>query len=231
MLELSGVSAGYGPLKVLTDINLRVEEGEFVTVVGPNGAGKTTLMKTIYGLTTLHEGTVRFRGEDLRALKPQQLASRHLAYVPQDQNVFPSLSVLENLTLGIRDKAQQARNLEEVFTYFPRLKERQSQRAGTLSGGERQMLAIGCALMSEPTLLLLDEPSGGLAPLLVAMLFEKIAEIHQQGTSVLMVEQNARKALEAADRGYVLQGGRIYLEGSSEDLMHNEAVVNTYLGV
>ena len=231
MLELSGVSAGYGPLRVLTDINLRVEEGEFVTVVGPNGAGKTTLMKTIYGLTTLHEGTVRFRGENLRALKPQQLAFRRLAYVPQDQNVFPSLSVLENLTLGIQDRAQQARNLEEVFTYFPRLKERQQQRAGTLSGGERQMLAIGCALMSDPTLLLLDEPSGGLAPLLVALLFEKITEIHRQGTSVLMVEQNARKALEAADRGYVLQGGRIYLEGTAEDLMHNEAVVNTYLGV
>lgn len=231
MLELQDVSAGYGPIQVLIDINLKVGEQEFVTVIGPNGAGKSTLMKTIYGLATLHDGQLSYREEDLRKLNPEQLASRGLAYVPQDQSIFPSLSVLENLTLGTVNKDQQLHKLEEIFTYFPRLKERQRQRAGTLSGGERQMLAISCALMGDPELLLLDEPSGGLAPLLVEMLFEKISEIHQQGTAVLLVEQNAKKALEAADRGYVLQGGRIQLEGTAGALLKEKAVIDSYLGV
>lgn len=233
MLKLENISAGYGFLQVLTDISLHVDKGEFVTVIGPNGAGKSTLMETIFNLTTLHSGKLLYENEEISGLDPSKLTPRGIAYVPQEHNIFPTLTVMENLVLGaFHNRGRQEQNLVEVFARFPRLEERQQQKGGTLSGGERQMLAVSCALMSEPMLLLLDEPSGGLAPLIVAELFEKIAEIQkEEDVAILLVEQNAQKALQYAERGYVLQSGKIQLEGSADELLGNTAVIESYLGV
>ena len=231
LLEVRNITSGYGKAVVLKNVNLEVPEGGFVAVIGPNGAGKSTLMKTIYTLVTLHEGEIKYKGNNIMKWGPSRIALEGIGYVPQENNFFPSLSVIENLKLGLTKGAHSGDRLEKIFSLFPLLKERQNQRAETLSGGEGRMLAIACALIGEPELLLLDEPSGGLAPMLVDNLFETIKEIHQGGTSILLVEQNARKALESADYGYVIEGGRIKYEGKAKELMDNEEVVKSYLGV
>lgn len=232
ILEVNNVHAGYVQgLDILQGANMRVYPGELVAIIGPNGAGKSTLAKTVFGLLTTHTGTINFNGQEIAGLKSDQIVQRGMCYVPQIANVFPSLSVEENLEMGafVRDVALQPLK-EEIYTRFPRLAERRKQRAGTLSGGERQMLAMGKALMLKPTLLLLDEPSAALSPILVNNVFEQIRQINQDGTAIVLVEQNARKALEMADRGYVLEAGRDRFEGTGKDLLNNPKVGELYLG-
>ncbi len=232
LLKVDSVHSGYGRMTVLENITLNVEKGEFVVVFGPNGAGKSTLLKTIFGLVDLHRGQIFFDGKEITRLKPEEISQRGFSYVPQDNSIFPSLTVIENLEMGaiLYEKESRTR-LDYVFSKFPRLRERRSQLAGTLSGGERQMLAMGCGLMIEPQLMLLDETTGGLAPLLVTTLFEASRDIHREGTSLLMVEQNAKKALQVGQRGYLLEGGKIKLEGSTQGLLENEEVIKHFLGV
>lgn len=232
LLEVQDVYAGYvKDLDILQGINFKIYPGELVTVVGPNGAGKSTLAKTIFGLLTPHQGSILFQGKQIAGLKSNQIVQRGMCYVPQIANVFPSLTVEENLEMGafVRDVPLQPLK-EEIFIRFPRLAERRKQRAGTLSGGERQMLAMGKALMLKPTLLLLDEPSAALSPILVNSVFEQIKQINQGGTAIVLVEQNARKALEMADRGYVLESGRDRFEGRGIDLLNDPKVGELYLG-
>ncbi|MBL1174300.1 ABC transporter ATP-binding protein [Pantanalinema sp. GBBB05] len=232
LLEVQDVYAGYvKDLDILQGINFKIYPGELVTVVGPNGAGKSTLAKTIFGLLTPHQGSILFQGKQIAGLKSNQIVQRGMCYVPQIANVFPSLTVEENLEMGafVRDVPLQPLK-EEIFLRFPRLAERRKQRAGTLSGGERQMLAMGKALMLKPTLLLLDEPSAALSPILVNSVFEQIKQINQGGTAIVLVEQNARKALEMADRGYVLESGRDRFEGRGIDLLNDPKVGELYLG-
>jgi neutral amino acid transport system ATP-binding protein len=232
LLEVQDVYAGYvKDLNILQGINFKIYPGELVTVVGPNGAGKSTLAKTIFGLLTPHQGSILFQGKQIAGLKSNQIVQRGMCYVPQIANVFPSLTVEENLEMGafVRDAPLQPLK-EEIFTRFPRLAERRKQRAGTLSGGERQMLAMGKALMLKPNLLLLDEPSAALSPILVNSVFEQIKQINQGGTAIVLVEQNARKALEMADRGYVLESGRDRFEGRGIDLLNDPKVGELYLG-
>ena len=232
LLAIESVHSGYGKMTVLEGVNLKVERGEFVVVIGPNGAGKSTLLKTIFGFADLHRGTITYEAREISGLKPEEVSQRGVAYVPQDNNIFPSLTVLENLEMSAILYADPPRaRLERVFSRFPRLQERRYQSAGTLSGGERQMLAIGCGLMIEPRLMLLDEITGGLAPLLVAALFEAVHGVHQEGTSLLMVEQNAQKALNVGQRGYILEGGKVKLEGQADELLKNEEVIKHFLGV
>jgi len=232
LLAIESVHSGYGKMTVLEGVNLKVERGEFVVVIGPNGAGKSTLLKTIFGFADLHRGTITYEAREISGLKPEEVSQRGVAYVPQDNNIFPSLTVLENLEMSAILYADPSRaRLERVFSRFPRLQERRYQSAGTLSGGERQMLAIGCGLMIEPRLMLLDEITGGLAPLLVAALFEAVHGVHQEGTSLLMVEQNAQKALNVGQRGYILEGGKVKLEGQADELLKNEEVIKHFLGV
>jgi len=232
LLAIESVHSGYGKMTVLEGVNLKVERGEFVVVIGPNGAGKSTLLKTIFGFADLHRGKITYEAREISGLKPEEVSQRGVAYVPQDNNIFPSLTVLENLEMSAILYADPSRaRLERVFSRFPRLQERRYQSAGTLSGGERQMLAIGCGLMIEPRLMLLDEITGGLAPLLVAALFEAVHGVHQEGTSLLMVEQNAQKALNVGQRGYILEGGKVKLEGQAGDLLKNEEVIKHFLGV
>ncbi len=232
LLEIESVHSGYGKMTVLENINLGVEKGEFVVVIGPNGAGKSTLLKTIFGFVDLHRGRIAYEGKEITGLKPEEISQRGVAYVPQDSNIFPSLTVLENLEMSaiLHEESSRSR-LNHVFSKFPKLQERRAQSAGTLSGGERQMLAMGCGLMIEPRLIMLDEITSGLAPLLVATLFEAVRGIHREGTSILMVEQNAKKALEVGQRGYILEGGKIKLEGAASELLKNEEVIKHFLGV
>jgi ABC-type branched-subunit amino acid transport system ATPase component len=232
LFELRKVRAGYGKAVVLRDINLDIIEGGVTVVIGPNGAGKTTLLRTIYGLTNLYEGEVLYKGHNITKWEPKRIAEQGIAYVPQEMNIFPSLRVIENLKLvsGKKVKNYEER-LNSVFNLFPVLKDRQNQRAETLSGGESKMLAVGLGLVEVPELLLLDEPSGGLAPVLVNMLFEAFKEIHRTGTSMLLVEQNAKKAFQLADYGYIIEGGKIKYEGKAEELMDNEEVIQSYFGV
>jgi ABC-type branched-subunit amino acid transport system ATPase component len=232
LLKIDSVHSGYGKMTVLENINLSVEKGEFVVVIGPNGAGKSTLLKTIFGFVDLHQGKISYDGKEITGLRPEEISQRGVAYVPQDSNIFPSLTVMENLEMGaiLYEKNSRSR-LDHVFAKFPKLQERKSQSAGTLSGGERQMLAMGCGLMIEPRLMLLDEITGGLAPILVAALFEAVRGVHREGTSLLMVEQSAKKALEVGQRGYILEGGKIKIEGRANDLLKNEEVIKHYLGV
>lgn len=232
LLAIDSVHSGYGQMTVLENIHMSVEKGEFVVVIGPNGAGKTTLLRTIFGFADLHRGKITFSGKEIGGRNPEDISQMGISYVPQDNNIFPSLTVLENLEMGavLYGKGSRPR-LDNVFAKFPRLQERRNQNAGTLSGGERQMLATGCGLMIEPQLMLLDEITGGLAPLLVATLFQAVAEIHREGTSLLMVEQNAKKALEVGGRGYILEGGKIKVEGKAKDLLQNEEVIKHFLGV
>jgi branched-chain amino acid transport system ATP-binding protein len=232
LLEIASVHSGYGKMTVLEGVNLKVEKGEFVVVIGPNGAGKSTLLKTIFGFADLHRGKITYDGREISGLKPEEISPRGVAYVPQDNNIFPSLTVLENLEMSAILYERDSRpRLDGVFSKFPRLQERRYQSAGTLSGGERQMLAMGCGLMIEPQLMLLDEITGGLAPILVAALFEAVHGVHQEGTSLLMVEQNAQKALNVGQRGYILEGGKVKLEGQAGELLKNEEVIKHFLGV
>ena len=231
LLEVEGLSAGYGDLQVLTDVDMHVEAGEYVTIVGPNGAGKSTVMKSVFGLTDRMGGTITFDGTDITAMDPEEIIHEGVGYVPQTDNVFPPLSVRENLEMGayILDEVPED-TLEEVYDRFPVLRERAGQKAGTLSGGQRQMLAMGRALMLDPELLLLDEPSAGLAPDLVDEMFERVDRIVESGTAVLMVEQNAKAALGHCDRGYVLVNGENRYVDTGEALLADEQVRRDFLG-
>lgn len=231
MLRVKGLVAGYGGNTVLHGVDLEVGEGEVVSLVGPNGAGKSTLFRSIFGMADLKEGDILFQGESLRGLPPHQVVRRGISYVPQGRNIFPTLTVLENLEMGsfLREEGLEGR-LREAFRLFPVLDKRKGQIAGTMSGGERQMLAIAMALMAEPRLLLLDEPSLGLAPKYIEKIFQEIKNINEAGRTVLLVEQSAYKALEIADRGYVMEMGRIRLEGTGKELLGNRDVQRLYLG-
>jgi branched-chain amino acid transport system ATP-binding protein len=233
MLELQGINAGYKDLQALWDISLRVGEGELVALVGPNGAGKTTTLKVISGLIKPTEGNVLLDGRSVTKEPPHKIVDLGISQVLEGGRVFTELTVLENLELGsFGAKARKVKdeNLERVFILFPRLKERERQEAGTLSGGERQMLAIGRALMSAPRLLMLDEPSFGLAPILVEQIFDMITEINRLGVTVLLVEQNVRAALELTQRAYVIENGRVVGEGSGDSLLSFESIRTAYLG-
>jgi len=231
LLTVRDLDAGYGELRILTDVDLDVQDGEYVTVVGPNGAGKSTVMKSVFGLTTRMGGTVTFDGADITTKQPEDIIHLGLSYVPQSDNVFSSLSVIENLEMGayILDELPEDR-LAEIFDRFPILEQRQDQQAGSLSGGQQQMLAMGRALMLDPALLLLDEPSAGLAPDLVEEMFDRIDEINDSGTAVLMVEQNAKEALRRCDRGYVLANGENRYEDAGETLLNDPQVRQDFLG-
>jgi neutral amino acid transport system ATP-binding protein len=232
LLEVENVHAGYiKDVDILQGVNFCVEPGELVTVIGPNGAGKSTLAKTIFGLLTPHTGTITFKGENIGGLKSNQIVQRGMSYVPQIVNVFPSLSIEENLEMGafVRDVPLKPLK-DKIFDMFPKLSDRRKQRAGTLSGGERQMLAMGKALMLEPSLLLLDEPSAALSPILVTQVFEQIKAVNRTGTAIVLVEQNARRALEMAHRGYVLESGRDAISGPGLELLKDPKVAELYLG-
>lgn len=234
MLSVEGLSVHYGKAQALEDVSLTVERGEFLALIGPNGAGKTTLLNTIAGLLKPSAGEIRFRGTRTDLLPAFEVVKLRMSLCPENRHLAPEMTVLENLELGAylrKDKPEIARDLEWVFTLFPRLKERHKQLAGTLSGGEQQMLAIGRSLMSRPLLLMLDEPSLGLAPLMKERIFEKIAEIRESGVTVLLVEQDASLALNLADRAYVMENGRVILEGYGKFLLENPYVVETYLGI
>jgi branched-chain amino acid transport system ATP-binding protein len=233
MLVLQGVRARYGAIEVLRGIDLRVEQGEIVTLIGANGAGKTTTLKVISGLHPLVGGSLTFAGQDLAKLPPHQIVRLGVVQSPEGRRVFPRMTVAENLELGAyirNDTAGIARDTERVFDLFPVLKERRQQAAGTLSGGEQQMLAVGRAMMTQPKLLLLDEPSLGLAPLIVKKIFEVVQTLNQQGTTILLVEQNARMALKIAHRGYVLETGDVTMAGPAAELLADPRVQSAYLG-
>ncbi len=231
LLETRELVAGYVPeVDILQGVSLSAREGEIVTLVGPNGAGKSTLIKTIFGLVRPRSGRVTLRGEDLTGLPPHSITRRGMSYVPPLDNVFPSLSVEENLEIGSLDRSLTKERIEVMYGLFPRLAERRGQAAGTMSGGERQMLAMARALMPSPHVLLLDEPSAGLAPAFVEQIFDQVGEINRAGVTVVMVEQNARRALAMSDRGYVLDLGRNRFEGAGRELLEDPKVVDLYLG-
>jgi branched-chain amino acid transport system ATP-binding protein len=234
LLEVHDLHTYYGNIHALKGVTLHVEEGEIVTLIGANGAGKSTTLRTISGVLRPRHGTVVFAGRRIDRLEPHRIVALGICQAPEGRRIFPRMTVRENLEMGAfarRDHAGIAADMERVFTLFPRLRERMHQKGGTLSGGEQQMLAIGRALMSRPRLLLLDEPSMGLAPMLVEAIFKTIREINQQGITVLLVEQNAHMALATAHRGYVLETGRIVLEDTAERLRQNPDVQRAYLGV
>jgi len=234
LLEVHEIHTYYGNIHALKGVSLTVEEGEIVTLIGANGAGKSTTLKTISGLLRPRHGYIRLAGEDLSAYKPHEIVAKGVVQVPEGRRMFGRLTVMENLEMGAyarTDKNGIGEDLERVFTLFPRLKERRNQVAGTLSGGEQQMLAIARGLMARPRVLLMDEPSMGLAPVLVDSIFETIKQLHAQGTTILLVEQNARMALQVADRGYVLQTGEVVLQDTAENLRRNEMVRKVYLGI
>ena len=233
MLTLENVSVSYGAIEALTDITLTVEQGEVVTLIGANGAGKTTTLRTITGLLEPKEGRVMYEGKQISGMAAHKLVPMGIAMSPEGRGVFANLSVKENLDMGAyirKDKKGIADDMERGFTLFPRLKEREKQKAGTLSGGEQQMLAMARAMMSRPRLLLLDEPSLGLAPLVVHAIFQAIDEIRAEGTTILLVEQNANAALRHSDRAYVLETGRIVMQGNSQELAADPRVKEAYLG-
>ncbi|OGO14419.1 MAG: ABC transporter ATP-binding protein [Chloroflexi bacterium RBG_19FT_COMBO_47_9] len=234
ILEVDNIHTYYGNIHALKGISLSVEQGEIVSLIGGNGAGKTTTLRTISGSLKPRDGTVRFNNEDILQYKAHEIVFKGVAMVPEGRGVFARLTVSENLEMGAysrKDKGEIASSFERVYTLFPRLKERHKQVAGTLSGGEQQMLATGRALMSHPSLILMDEPSMGLAPVLVEAIFETILQINKEGTTILLVEQNALMALAVANRGYVLQTGEIVLTDTSENLQKNEIVQKAYLGI
>jgi len=233
MLELSGITAGYGAFTALWDVSLRVEPGEAVAVVGPNGAGKTTLMRVISGLLPTRAGRLIFEGAELAGQKAFEVVAHGIAHVPEGRRIFPALTVAENLRMGafLRSaRAHYRESLERVYTLFPVLAERQAQRAGSLSGGEQQMLAVGRALMSKPKLILLDEPSMGLAPVMVLRLFDLIRRVREEGYTILVVEQNVRQVLKIVDRAYLLEVGRIKMEGRASELAEQDFVRKAYVG-
>jgi neutral amino acid transport system ATP-binding protein len=231
LLATDSLIAGYVPeVDILNGVSIRVTEGEIVTVIGPNGAGKSTLIKTIFGLLHPRGGTISFEGNDITVLKPHECARRGLSYVPQLDNIFPSLTVEENLEMGSLDRSKTRAQTERMYELFPRLGERRTQAAGTMSGGERQMVAMGRALMPDPRVLLLDEPSAGLAPAFVDAIFERIEDVNRAGVTIVMVEQNARRALAMSDRGYVLDLGQDRFEGPGNELLADPKVAELYLG-
>ena len=233
MLEIKDLSVYYGVIQALKGISFEVNEGEVIALIGANGAGKTTTLHTVSGLIAPKSGSVIFEGQDITKTPAHKIVSMGMAHVPEGRRVFASLSVLQNLRLGAytrNDKKEIEESLRKVYKRFPRLEERKNQPAGTLSGGEQQMLAMGRALMSNPRIILMDEPSMGLSPILVNEIFDIIKEVSAGGTTVLLVEQNAKKALSIADRGYVLETGRIVLEGKAQELLNNKSVQSAYLG-
>jgi ABC-type branched-subunit amino acid transport system ATPase component len=233
LLVVEHISAGYGRLDILHDVSLHIEPGEIVSVIGPNGAGKSTVFKTIVGFLSPRHGRVLFNGESIGGLRPDLVLRRGLAYVPQGRIVFPQMTVFENLEMGAyieRDAARVAAALERVFALFPILAERRRQKAGTMSGGEQQMVAIGRALMTTPRLILLDEPSLGLSPKFVTLIFDRLVEMKHAGFTLMLVEQNAARALAIADRGYVLELGRNRFEGRGRELLEDPEVKRLYLG-
>ncbi len=233
MLKVENLNVFYGAIHALQDISFQVNAGEIVTLIGANGAGKTTTLHTISGLIRQKSGTITFKGKNLAAVHPHKLVGMGLSQVPEGRRVFAQMSVLENLEIGAytrKNPAEMKRDLEMVFGHFPRLKERVKQLAGTLSGGEQQMLAMGRALMSHPELLMLDEPSMGLSPILVQEIFSIIQDVNRAGTTILLVEQNAHMALSIANRAYVLETGRIVMEGDAKELLTNDDVRKAYLG-
>jgi branched-chain amino acid transport system ATP-binding protein len=233
LLEVDDISVHYGRIRAIEGITLRVEEGEVVSLIGANGAGKTTTMRAVAGLLSLSHGSVRFGGDDIGRLRGHERVARGISLVPEGRGIFPAMTVMENLDMGAyaRDrKSGIAEDLERVFDLFPRLLERKDQSGGTLSGGEQQMLAIGRALMARPTLLLLDEPSMGLAPMFIRQIFTIIGQVREQGTTVLLVEQNANQALNLADRAYVLETGQITKSGTGRELLADDGIREAYLG-
>ncbi len=233
LLRLDGVEAGYGDLTAISGVSLEVREGEAVALIGSNGAGKTTTLRTISGLLPLRAGRIEFEGARLDGLRSAEIVARGIAHVPEGRQLFPSLTVRDNLELGARtaDRARRGDTLERVFTLFPRLRERERQLAGTLSGGEQQMCAIGRGLMARPRLLLLDEPSLGLAPVMVKLIFETLQHVNDTGTTIMLVEQNVPRALQLSHRGYVLENGRLGLEGTRASLLASLHVKRAYLGL
>ena len=233
LLEIKDLEVSYGIIKAIKGISFDVNEGEVIALIGANGAGKTTILHTITGLITADRGTVQFEGKEITKVPAHKIVGMGMAHVPEGRRVFAHLTVLQNLKMGAytrKDKNEIEQTLETVYTRFPRLKERQNQMAGTLSGGEQQMLAMGRALMSHPKIILMDEPSMGLSPIFVNEIFDIIQSVSASGTTVLLVEQNARKALSIADRAYVLETGNVVLEGKADELLHNDAIKKAYLG-
>ena len=234
MLDLKGINAGYGSFQALFDISLTVNAGEAVSVIGPNGAGKTTLMRVISGMTAPFSGEMEMEGKSLSSFPPHQIVELGIAHVPENRRLFPGMTVEDNLKLGAFAKTARgdsAKNLEFVYELFPRMKERRSQLAGTMSGGEQQMCAIGRAIMSGPKLLLMDEPSAGLAPVVVQQVFSLVRRIREEGYTVLIVEKNVKQVLEVVDRAYLLEAGQLIDSGKSEDLLESESVRKAYMGL
>ena len=234
MLKVDHLSVHYGVIQAVKDVSFEVNEGEVVTLIGANGAGKTSILRTISGLVRPSAGEISFLGKEIQKEPARKIVASGLSQVPEGRHVFPGMTVLENLELGAflrRDREENQKNLKKIFDRFPRLEERKSQDAATLSGGEQQMLAMGRALMAKPKLLLLDEPSMGLAPIFIQEIFDIIQDIQKQGTTVLLIEQNANKALAIANRGYVLETGKIVLSGTGEELLASEEVRKAYLGI
>jgi ABC-type branched-subunit amino acid transport system ATPase component len=230
ILQVEGIKSGYGSMEVLHEVSVEVEEGKIVTLLGPNGSGKTTLLRTIFGIVKPRDGAITFKGEDITGLAPEKTVLKGLSYVPQEENIFPSLSVQENLEMGAFTRTDDwGSRVEEIYALFPDITDRRYSRAGELSGGMRQMLAIGRALMLNPEALLLDEPSTGLAPFLVDQIFERIQELNRQGVTIFLVEQNAQ-ALKCADKAYILEGGEKKAEGNAKELMADEEIGRLYLG-
>ncbi|MCI7677779.1 MAG: ABC transporter ATP-binding protein [Streptococcus orisratti] len=233
MLKIKNLSVSYGAIEAVKNVSFEVNEGEVVTLIGANGAGKTSILRTISGLVRPSEGSISYLGNDIQKVPARKIVAEGLAQVPEGRHVFPGLTVLENLEMGAflsKNKEENKLNMKKIFERFPRLEERKNQDAATLSGGEQQMLAMGRALMSKPKLLLLDEPSMGLAPIFIQEIFDIIQDIQKQGTTVLLIEQNANKALSIADRGYVLETGKIVLSGTGQELLASEEVRKAYLG-
>lgn len=231
MLKVENINVYYGQIHAIKDVSFEVHKGEIVSLIGANGAGKSTILKTISGLLRSRTGHITFKGEDIGKVEAYKLVSKGLAHVPEGRRIFLQMTVKENLEMGAYTKGENmAADLETVYSHFPRLKERENQVAGTLSGGEQQMLAMGRAMMSHPDLLILDEPSMGLAPILVQQIFDIIKEFHKMGTTILLVEQNAEMALSIADRAYVLESGRIVLTGTGDELKASDEIKKAYLG-
>ncbi len=231
ILEAKSLISGYGETDILHDVSMKLEEKEIVSIIGPNGAGKSTLLKTIFGILTPRQGVVRLGDEEITGLSPDKIVRKGMSYVPQVNNVFPSLTIQENLEMGAFVRTDDYRDrLQEMYDLFPLLKDRKNQKVGSLSGGQRQMVAMGRALMLDPKVLLLDEPSASLAPLLVEMIFEKIVDINKTGVAIIVVEQNARETLKISDRGYVLATGRKVFEDTGKAILENEEVGKLYLG-
>jgi branched-chain amino acid transport system ATP-binding protein len=234
LLEINDLCVKYGAIPAVKQVNLRLYQGEIVALIGTNGSGKTTVLRTISGIVRASQGQIRFEGSEITKLEPHRIVQRGISHVPEGRGVFADLTVLENLKMGAyirKDKAAIRQDIEQMFSLFPRLAERKNQLAGTMSGGEQQMLAIARALMARPKLLLLDEPSMGLAPLIVKEIFRAIRSVNREGVSVLLVEQNTKMALAAANRGYVMETGSIVVQGDADELKNNAVVKTVYLGM